>query len=257
MNIYQHFREDEHPFIDQVLSWREEVERKYAGKLTDFLHPREQKIMKSIIGNDDEWKLDFFGGWDNAERQRGYLYPYYEAIDETTFETVLLEASFHEKFVTITHRDVLGSFLAAGIHRKKIGDIMIKDGTIQILVSKEITDYLLLNVTSIKNANVAFETVPLNQLILKDEKWKESHGTGSSLRLDVMIKEMYQVSRQEALQLIKKGLVKVNFQIVDNPAFIMEEEDLISVRGKGRARLKMLLGRTKKDKIRFAYEKLI
>ena len=72
-----------------------------------------------------------------------------------------------------------------------------------------------------------------------------------------MIKEMYQVSRQEALHLIKKGLVKVNFQIVENPAFIMEEDDLISVRGKGRARLKMLLGKTKKDKIRFAFEKLI
>ncbi|GAA0299283.1 RNA-binding protein YlmH [Gracilibacillus halotolerans] len=256
MTIYQHFRDDEHPFIDQILSWREEVEQKYAGKLTDFLHPREQKIMQLIIGKDEEWKLDFFGGWNNAERKRAYLYPYYEEISDANFDTELLETTYPEKFVTITHRDVLGAFLSVGIKRKKIGDIMISNGKIQILVSKEITDYLLINVTSIKNANVSFESVPFERMLPKNEMWKESQRTCASLRMDVLIKEIYQVSRQEASQLIKKGLVRVNFQTVDNPAFLMEEEDLISVRGKGRARIKEFHGKTKKDKIRFTFEKL-
>ena len=50
MSIYQHFRPEERGFIDQVLNWKDFVENKYAPKLTDFLDPREQQILKMIIG---------------------------------------------------------------------------------------------------------------------------------------------------------------------------------------------------------------
>ena len=50
MSIYQHFRPEEREFIDQVLNWKEYVENNYAPKLTDFLDPREQQIVKMIIG---------------------------------------------------------------------------------------------------------------------------------------------------------------------------------------------------------------
>ena len=39
-DIYQHFRQDERPFIDQVLEWKQIVLDQYRMKLTDFLDPR-------------------------------------------------------------------------------------------------------------------------------------------------------------------------------------------------------------------------
>ncbi len=120
MDIYQHFRKEEHPFIDQVLSWREDVERRFEPKLTDFLHPREQKIFKTLIGHDENLQLEFLGVWDQAERKRAVLAPFYESITEETFEVDLLQASYPAKFVSIEHRDVLGAFLSAGIKRKKL-----------------------------------------------------------------------------------------------------------------------------------------
>ena len=50
MSIYQHFRPEEREFIDQVLNWKNLVENTYAPKLTDFLDPREQQILKRVDG---------------------------------------------------------------------------------------------------------------------------------------------------------------------------------------------------------------
>ncbi|WP_130859815.1 RNA-binding protein [Gracilibacillus phocaeensis] len=256
MDLYQHFRQEEYPFIDQVLSWQEEVTNRYQARLIDFLHPREQHIFQTIIGKDDELQLAFYGGWEQAERQRALLAPFYEEIGPERFEVELLQASFPQKFVTIEHRDVLGAFLSAGIKRKKIGDIVIHGGLVQILVSSDISAYLTANITSIKQAGVRFEQIELTDRLPSQDTWKSSVGTCASLRLDVVMKEIYKISRQQALDAIKKGLVKVNFQTIDQPSFILEEEDLISIRGKGRSRVKEIQGRTKKDKIRLSFEKL-
>ncbi len=62
MNIYQHFRPEEKEFIDQVLQWKSYVESAYTPKLTDFLDPREQYIMKMVIGENAHVNYHFFGG---------------------------------------------------------------------------------------------------------------------------------------------------------------------------------------------------
>ena len=51
MDLYQHFRPEEHPFIDQVISWKEIVMRTYQRKLTDFLNPRQHQIAQQLIHN--------------------------------------------------------------------------------------------------------------------------------------------------------------------------------------------------------------
>lgn len=256
MDIYQHFREEEQPFIDQVLSWREEVERTYIRRLTDFLDPREQYIFRSIIGNHPDFNLQFFGGGEKAERKRAILAPYYEEISNNDFDITLLETSFPKKFIQITHRDVLGALMASGIKRKKLGDIIICDDTIQILADQEISTFLRLHLTGIKKANVEFSEQPLSNLRPSDDEWLEKSGTVSSLRLDAVISEIYHVSRQKAAEWIKKGAVKVNFRVTDNPAFQVENGDMFSIRGKGRSKLSAIHGKTKKEKWRITCAKL-
>lgn len=51
MNIYQHFREEEQSFIDQVIDWILQVENQYTPYLTSFLNPRELFIVQSVIGD--------------------------------------------------------------------------------------------------------------------------------------------------------------------------------------------------------------
>lgn len=256
MDIYQHFRKEEQPFIDQVFSWKDQVERQYIRRTSDFLDPREQKIFQSIIGNDDQFLLKFFGGTTHTERKQAILSPYYESISQTDFPIAILSASYPTRFITIEHRDVLGTFLSLGLKRKKLGDIMVdqEQGKIQLIVSKDVADFVCFNLTAIKNASIQLERIPLQGAVDAEQDWKSYQTTISSLRLDVVIKHIYGLSRQQAGQVIQKGIVKVNFRIVEDPAFVVEEGDVFSLRGKGRSRLTELLGLSKKEKWKIIYE---
>ncbi|NMA89896.1 MAG: RNA-binding protein [Amphibacillus sp.] len=255
MGIYQHFRKDEAPFIDQVLSWKDQVEKQYITKYSDFLDPREQYIFQNIIGQDEQFKLVFFGGIPNAERKQAILAPFYEEIDSNSFPISVLTTKYPAKFVTIEHRDVLGAFLSLGLLRKKLGDLSIDpdQGIIQLIVSADISDFIIAQFNSIKNANVQFQPIPLSKAIDSKDEWSNHETTVSSLRLDVMIKHIYRFSRTQALELIKKGYVKVNFKTVEDPAFIVESGDMISCRGKGRSRFNDIITQTKKQNYRISY----
>ena len=61
MNIYQHFREDEQSFIDQVVDWILQVENQYAPYLTNFLNPRQLFIVEAIVRQYDTIYYQAFG----------------------------------------------------------------------------------------------------------------------------------------------------------------------------------------------------
>jgi RNA-binding protein YlmH len=251
MDIYQHFRKEEAPFIDGVRSWKDQVERTYIPKLTDFLDPREQQIVKSILGGfDEELKLDSFGGSPNSERKRMIIAPFYEVIGEEHFEISLLEATFQSKFINITHGDVMGAFLSLGLKREKLGDIFVSDGLIQLITSKEISPYVIMNLTSVKNASIELTEQDLNRALIPKANWVESTKTVSSLRLDTVVKEIYRMSRKDAQNAINKEIVKVNHRVVQDNKFMLEAGDMISFRGKGRSKLVSVDGQTRKEKWR-------
>lgn len=251
MDIYQHFRKEEHSFIDQVLSWMEQVERSYLPRLTDFLDPREQQIIEMLIGTtNDELKLVFSGGGTYSERKRAIIAPFYEEINEDSFNISLLQATYHEKFISLTHRDVLGAFLSLGMKRKKVGDIFAGNGKVQIVLDKDISAYVIMNMTTIRKSSITFEEKSFSDVIEHEPIWSRSEKVVSSLRLDTILKEIYSVSRKEAQTLIGKGLVKVNYRTVEDSKFILREGDMISLRGKGRSKLIAVNGHTKKEKIK-------
>lgn len=249
MNIYQHFRKEEQPFIDQVLSWIEYVEKSFQIKVTDFLDPREQRIMHLLIGTNSDVRLYQYGG-EHAERKRAIIAPIYEEIEEASYQLMLVQAHYQDKFISLEHRDVMGAFLSLGIQRKKLGDIFVGDGTVQIVMADEIAPFVLANLTTIKRAKIKLEVQPFSSFIETEKQWIETDQTVSSLRLDAVVKEIYNVSRKEAADFIKKQQVKVNFKVVEDGKFILQEGDLLSARGKGRSKLVKINGQTKKDKWR-------
>lgn len=251
MGIYQHYREEEHPFINQVLSWKEDVERSYQARLTDFLDPREQQILVSLIGtNNEDIQLKFYGGGHYTERRRAIIAPYYEEVTHDDFQLTLVQASYNEKFISLLHRDVMGAFLSLGITRSKLGDIFVTNGKLQFIVAEEIADYVTANLTSVKNATIKPSKEPFISLLEKEMNWVEENRTVSSLRLDVILKEIYRMSRKDASKLLAQKIVKVNFKVVEQSTYILYEGDLLSVRGKGRSKLISIDGRTRKDKFR-------
>lgn len=247
--IYQHFRPEEKDFIDQVVGWREYVESSYATKLTDFLDPREQFILGSLIGEKNEIRYQLFGGSEKSERKRAIIYPDYFEPSEEDYQIGLYEIEYPRKFIQLDHRMVLGSIMSLGLKRNKFGDIMIQGDRIQFFMMEEIEDFILFQLTQIGKAKVSIRKQD-EAPIISDEQWRELDKTASSLRLDVILAEAYNLSRQKAQTLIQQGLVKVNWETVEQTSFECGESDILSTRGMGRCKLMEIQGRTKKDKWR-------
>ena len=73
----------------------------------------------------------------------------------------------------------------------------------------------------------------------------------SSVHCDSMLllQHLLNIARQKAASLIHGEKVKVNWAVRDQPAFELQESDMLSIRGSGRFKVIAIEGRTRKDKI--------
>lgn len=248
MNIYQHFRPEEKEFIDSVESWIEQVKNSYSLKLTDFLDPREQQIVISILGNDNDVKVQFFGGADGVERKRALLFPDYYSFEWSDFQLCLFEISYPKKFIMLDHRQILGTLMSLGLKRGKFGDILIQNDQIQFVAAEELDSYLTVNLERIGKASVMIKKIPLTDSVQVEEKWTEHNYTVSSLRLDTVLATTLNISRQKTQLLIESGKVKVNFKQMEKTSGECQVGDIISIRGFGRCKMISIDGKSKKEK---------
>lgn len=222
--------------------------------MTSFLDPREQYILEVIVGSFEDMKVSYFGG-QSAERKRAIIAPSYFEPTEGDFEEVLIQINYPEKFVSIQHQHVLGTLMSLGIEREQVGDILVGD-TIQFVLTKQLESYIMMELTKIKGATVKLDSIPFKDMIQSKENWNIHHSTVSALRLDVVLKEMIRKSRSIAKQLIEKKRVKVNHTLIDSPDFQLQNNDLLSIQGFGRARIGDIGGKTKKEKVHITYQTL-
>ncbi|WP_251516292.1 MULTISPECIES: RNA-binding protein [unclassified Staphylococcus] len=254
IDIYQHFRREEHTIIDMLIDKCRQASEQYAPVLTAFLDPRGQYILNVVVGSFEDIEVNFFGG-PIAERKRAIIAPDYYSPDEEDFEIALLEIDYPQKFVTIQHQHVLGTLMSLGIEREQLGDIIVNN-RIQMTVSKQLEPYIIQELTRIRGAKVKLNSFPIKDMIQSNEQWKSFNTTVSSLRLDVVLKEIIRKPRTVAKQLIDKKRVKVNHTIIEQTDFQLDNDDLLSIQGFGRAKITELGGKTKKDKVRISYETL-
>ena len=222
--------------------------------MTSFLDPRGQYILEVIVGSFEDMKVSYFGG-QSAERKRAIIAPSYFEPTEDDFEEVLIQINYPEKFVSIQHQHVLGTIMSLGIEREQVGDILVGD-TIQFVLTKQLESYIMMELTKIKGATVKLDSIPFKDMIQSKENWNIHHSTVSALRLDVVLKEMIRKSRSIAKQLIEKKRVKVNHTLIDSPDFQLQNNDLLSIQGFGRARIIDIGGKTKKEKVHITYQTL-
>ncbi|MDL5375797.1 RNA-binding protein [Exiguobacterium mexicanum] len=252
MSVFDHYRPNERAFIEQVLDWVQQVEDNYMLKVTDFLDPREQQIVRQLVGKQLAIYED--GGFVGAERRRLILAPDYYELDPNDFEIAIRQIDYPTKFVELTHRQVTGTLLNAGLKRQKFGDVVLDDGIAQFATTRDAASFIEMNVDRVGKARIRIsEVVPEAVLVVPEVKWSEEFGIVSSLRFDTVVSEVLGLSRQKAQALVKHGDCKVNHKPIDDPSFILEPDDLVSIRGYGRVKLTAILGSTKREKIKIQY----
>ena len=231
--------------------------RKNIPSATCFLSPRELELARYLFGA--EPGICSFGGYENAERRMLVYLPDYldeSALWESDSPVVCLSATYYEGD-GISHRDILGSLMGAGIGRETVGDICVGNGSCYFFVTAEIAPYILQSFTSAGRTKLHISQIPLQDVVVPEPETKEIRDTVASVRLDSIISSGFRIGRSLACQYISGGRVAIDGLPCEKADKTVAENAKISVRGMGKIRLRTIGGKTKKDRISIIIDRYI
>ena len=224
--------------------------KNYEAKSTEFMNPFEIKNAMDIINSESDLKYHSDGGYEGAERSVLSIFPFYMEYEDIESPIKFIQIDGNFKFRNVSHKDYLGSILGLGIKREKIGDILIHDDFCQVIVSSDICDYIVMNLTKVATNTVKVKEINREDLKTSEKKYKDISFTVSSDRLDCVISGIYNISRQESLKYINAERVHLNYEKITSASKTVSSGDLISVRGKGRSEVVEIGGETRKGRTR-------
>lgn len=224
--------------------------KNYDVKQTDFLNPHEIKNAIAILNSNKDIKYTIDGGYDNCERSTIFIYPYYMEYEDIENNLKFIQVEGNFKFKSISHKDYLGALMNLGIKREKIGDIIIHENFCQLIVNSDICDFIIMNLNKVSRNNVSTFEISRNEIIGSSPNYKEISFTVASNRLDCIISGLYNISRQDSAKYINGERVQVNYEKITSSSKEIEDNSLISVRGKGRAVVVQVGDITKKGRIK-------
>ena len=135
-----------------------------------------------------------------------------------------------------------------GIKRECIGDVYVFEKEAYVLVTSEMSDYIKINLNKVGAVGVVIEEVPLEDVKLPELSFEEIKFTVQSLRLDSIASGIFRVSREKMNYIIKSGIVTLNYLVCDNVSKNIEINDIISIRGYGKAIISEIGGNSKSGK---------
>lgn len=216
-------------------------------RFTRFLDPA-QAHEASLIAKGYGVSFRGWGGYDQSERVIGCFFPREFQVDIDQYPLACLGAKVHAKFAQITHRDLLGAFMALGLTRDCIGDMIILSDRVYLFASEHTADFIASSLTSAGRVSLCFERLDTLPEIAPPSGTTFS-SVVSSLRLDAMLAAAYHLSRSEAASCIRGKLVKVNHLPEERTDILIKEDSLLSLRGRGRVRFVCINGSTRKQRI--------
>ena len=256
-HILKHYRKEEQPFIEKTIDSCERILRNHQPILTDFVDPRQRTIVQNIVNSYMDLAMFFDGGYEFAERGRILLAPSYYVPEDKEIGLHFFQVEGESKFFDLAHKDIMGALLNIGLKREKFGDILITDETKQLIVADEIADYVRMEVQQIGKTRVLLGSIQRERVNPARTEYKELTFTVSSLRIDAIVSHVFNQSRSKVADWIKGKHVKVNWQVVDQVDFKLEEGDIVSVRKFGRFRFLSEEGNTKKGRILIKVGKIV
>ena len=250
---------EERVFCARVLDKLEQARTRNSVTATGFLSPQEQARAEALLhtaGVRSGYCFD--GGFAEAERKRLRFAPDWmdEELLRTEEDISCLYCRFYEGDV-LSHRDFLGSLLALGLTREKLGDILVGAGEAQILTDTAVLPFLLREYGSAGRTKLRVSERMLSELKPPEIKTRAIHDTVMSLRLDSVCAVGFSVSRARAAEWIHAGKVEVNHLPCDKNDRQLAEGDTVSARGCGKFRLETVGGESKKGRIIITVKRFI
>lgn len=239
-------------FLSRMCDLSSKSETTYRIMYSRFLNPKQQMLVTERLSGYTD--VAFFGGFDGADRVMAAFIP--SEWDEPSYPIVGVEIVPTNKR-TYSHRDYLGSLLGLGITRELIGDIIITEKGAVVAVAEEIADFIMMNLSRVASATVKLSVTEDLGIYARENRFKETSATVSSLRLDCVLSAVANKSRLNSASCISEGIVSVNYEIVKNTSHQIKNGDVISLKGFGKAIVETEGNLTKKGRIHISIKKYV
>lgn len=223
-----------------------------------FLDARQQELAKyELAASHAAYAL--WGGYPGAERRVVIFLPDYmdNAAAKASFGSVypeddplaVLRVTPTARAAGLSHRDYLGALLSLGVERARLGDILVRPDGADIVILREMADFLQLNFTRAGRHELQTQVLDTAAIAAYEAATRDITANVPSLRLDCVAAAAFGVSRSKCADAIAGKLLAINGLITARPDQNVAEGDRITWRGKGKAELAAIGGRSKKDRI--------
>ena len=205
---------------------------------TDFLTASEIECVKKFLIKERINEYVIYGVKNEADRNCICFYPdkFDINIVETNYSNIfkIIRIKF-PKEISFEHREILSGIMKLGIKREKFGDIVIYDGSADIIILNEVSKMLLdglKELTRFRKSKI--DLIEISEIIQKENEFEEISIIISSNRLDNFVSELARCSRTKANEIIETGRVFINNINEFKYSKKIQIGDVINIRGKGK-----------------------
>ena len=209
-------------------------EKTATWQYSAFLSPAEQD---DFLHSPEAGRSDFqlTGGYEGAERKILMAGSEAECGEADPPVSVIAVRPKSEKYAEeLTHRDYLGSILALGIERSLVGDILVGEKKAWFFCLRGAADMIASGLRQVRRTAVAAEITSPDIPELQPKTTPIRLNVASE-RLDAITAAFLGASRGQAEKLFSAEKVFVNGRMTTDRSARLQEGDILSVRGFGRA----------------------
>lgn len=216
---------------------------------TDFLGLMEQDVFWKMEGELKRSGYTIWGGRPAAERVMIRFGNAEEFGYDADFPFVCIHIHpLNQKFADdLTHRDFLGALMNLGIQRSTLGDIVAGEKQAFLFCQEKMADFVCKNLTQVRHTQVSCGVTENFQSLAREEPEKRFVQVASP-RADSVIAKVYNLSREESLQLFRTGKIFIDGRLCENNSRILRAGETVNARGFGKFSFLEEKGETRKGK---------
>lgn len=242
--------QESNSLIARLTDIKDQSDRYHCQTNSAFLTEEELVQVTPWLKKQGAIRID--GGYLGARRCRiAFLYD----EDDFVSEVVCLVAKITQKYVQISHRDVLGALMGLNIVRAQFGDIFVLEDKIAIYCTESSAKVVMSQCTQIHQLSITFERS--EEPMYLTQQYQTSEINVASMRLDNLVSAIANTSRSEAVKMIETSKVSINHEIVEDCAKLCHNKDTVSIQKVGRFVIEDSQKRTRKERMIIEVKKFL
>ncbi len=239
--------------LETLLYYAEKALNNREAIWSPFVSAQLIEEVKNKFSNLSDLRLLYEGGFPGAERKRiCFLRSEDEIISNSIdipLKGICIKGNFlFDRAQQNDFRDVLN-----GLHAKEdeIGDIwVIRDRGAQAVCSKKCADSLNQKIGNLREVEISIQALDLSEMEIPFNRPEKVINTvEASTRIDAIASAGFGLSRSKITTQIKKGFLRLNWALNDQPSKSVNIGDLIHLEKRGSLKI-LNIDKTKKERWR-------